>query len=365
MKQRKWVIVGFVAWWTAIAVTSVDERRLTAELAGMQLDWPSAFLLDWFGWLVWVPISLGLLALVDRFALERRKWATSIVVLTAGVVSANLVRAIFIYYYNDLVPFWYPETPSFLAVLKDSASSNTSTAYLMIGVAHGIHYFEKTQNSRLQIAELESGLLRARLDALSAQLNPHFLFNALNSIAEMVHKNPAKADKMIISLSLLLRQSLHRDTQHEVTVRNELELLNHYLEIERVRLDERLSVEVEVEPTCLDELIPALLLQLLVENGIVHGISKRTEPGRIAIEISKSERRLHIRVSSDTALEQAESEGHGIGLANARARLNYLYSGDFGFEVDSANRFVVNIELPAGRPATHKVQNQNHGLAAT
>jgi LytS/YehU family sensor histidine kinase len=178
-------------------------------------------------------------------------------------------------------------------------------------------------------AELETQLVQAQLDALRAQLNPHFLFNALNSAAMLVRAN-ARADavRVLGGLGDLLRHVLYGPAAHEVPLREELTFVERYLAIERVRFGDRLQVTIDVEPAALDAAVPSLLLQPLVENAIKHGAAQRTDGGRIALVARTDADVLRIEVCDEGAAMPpgwTAPEGHGVGLSNTRARLDRLY----------------------------------------
>ncbi len=196
----------------------------------------------------------------------------------------------------------------------------------------GWAYYRGYRERERQAAALNEELVRARLQALRMQLNPHFLFNTLNAISALIHDNPEAADRMLVRLSELLRLSLDQDRPQELPLREELEFLNRYLEIEKIRFGDRLHVEQRVDPDTLGVLVPCLVLQPLVENAIRHAIEPMEGIGHLAICAEKKGEVLHLRVKDNgpgmTADKPAKTEG-GIGLANTRSRLKHLY-GDNG-----------------------------------
>jgi len=198
--------------------------------------------------------------------------------------------------------------------------------------------------------ELTASLSQAKLEALRLQLQPHFLFNTLNAIATLVHRDANAADEMITNLGDLLRLVLAA-TQPEVPLRRELELVDRYLAIEAVRLGERLHVAREIAPGVLDAAVPPLMLQTLVENAVRHGIEPRRAPGTIALRVENLGLRLRIIVADDGVGLPAATEGtekRGVGLANTEARLHELYGNAARLELrappEGGTR--VEIELP-------------------
>ncbi len=196
--------------------------------------------------------------------------------------------------------------------------------------------------------ELQSRLDQARLQALRLQLQPHFLFNTLNTITALVHRDPPSAERMVTGLSELLRVSLGTAGDQEVRLDRELEVLRHYLDIQLVRFSDRLSVRFDIDPAARDAMVPSLLLQPLVENAIKHGISPRVAPGHLHIIVKRNNETLSLEVGDDGVGTRSPELSEGVGLGNARARLASLYGGQH--RLDAGPRpgggFTVNIEIP-------------------
>jgi hypothetical protein len=200
--------------------------------------------------------------------------------------------------------------------------------WLIVSVMSALVHYRVSQEKDRRAAELSASLAKANLQALQHQLQPHFLFNALNAIAALVHSNPAAADDMIANLSDLLRMSLDLSREPEIPLRREMEILSCYLDIERARFQDRLEVKVEVEPAALDAWLPALLLQPLVENAVHHGLEAKTKLAPIAITARIADGNLHLTVADRGPGLATLADGSikdGIGLANTRARLRELY----------------------------------------
>jgi sensor histidine kinase YesM len=197
--------------------------------------------------------------------------------------------------------------------------------------------FRAREREALQLqretAQLQSQLAQARLSALNAQLNPHFLFNTLHAVSSLVERDPRGVRRMIARLSELLRYSLDGAGEHEVPIEQELAFLDRYLEIMRIRFQGRLEVEVQLADSARGALVPSLILQPLVENAVKHGVDKVAEVGRIGIEGRREEGRLILSVSDNgPGVNQLESDagasaerGGGVGLENIRQRLAQLY----------------------------------------
>jgi hypothetical protein len=197
--------------------------------------------------------------------------------------------------------------------------------------------------------QLQARLDQARLQALKLQLQPHFLFNTLNTITALVHTDPRAAERMVTGLSELLRFSLGTAGDQEIPLERELEVLRHYLDIQQVRFQDRLSVSFEVATDVGRAYVPNLLLQPLVENAIKHGLAPRAAAGRIAIRAQRRNGVLALEVADDGVGEPSRGERReGVGLGNARARLQSLYGGAHRFQAGPAagGGFRVSIEIP-------------------
>jgi len=199
--------------------------------------------------------------------------------------------------------------------------------------------------------QLGARLERAQLQALKLQLHPHFLFNALNTITALVHANPDAAERMVSELSELLRASLSNASAQELPLAHELDVLGHYLEIQRIRFQDRLTVTLDIDPDARGALVPNLLLQPLVENAIRHGITPRAAPGRVWITVARQDATLAIDVEDDGVGENpARPHSDGVGLGNTRARLRALYGPAHRFEAgsraDGRGGFAVRMAIP-------------------
>jgi sensor histidine kinase YesM len=220
----------------------------------------------------------------------------------------------------------------------------------LIGLAHAGVFHRRYREREQQAAHLSSRLNEARLRALQAQLQPHFLFNALNGIATLLRRDPAKAEEMLLSLSELLRIALSGSHRQEIPLQEELDFLGRYLAIQRMRFGDRLQVSEEIEPSALDCLVPALLLQPLVENAIRHGLEPSGQPGKLSIAASRNGGWLRLTVEDNgVGLRPGEQDRAGVGLANVRERLAALHGAAHEFDMAEGPRggVVVSIKLPA------------------
>jgi two-component sensor histidine kinase len=202
------------------------------------------------------------------------------------------------------------------------------------GVYIGLVAFTHASNYFRRYRDREFRLQQAELEALKTQLHPHFLFNTLNAISALVYVSPPDATKTISQLSDLLRLTLRHDKAQEVSLKDELDFLRKYLQIQQTLLQERLEIDWRIEPETLDALVPNMILQPLVENSIRHGIAPKEEGGRIEIFSRRTDDQLFIEIKDDGLGTESENTGTGIGLINTKARLKHLYGKEHKFEND-------------------------------
>ena len=205
------------------------------------------------------------------------------------------------------------------------------------------NYFERYNKS----LKLEASVKEIELNNLKSQLNPHFIFNALNSIRALVDENPAKSKHAINLLSNILRNSLVTEKKELTRFEDELKVVKDYLGLESIRFEERLKTEFDIDPDSHPFMVPPLMIQTLVENGIKHGISKLTEGGiiQISAKIDSDYLKIHIRNSGQLQLNGARTKLPGLGIENTKQRLKLIYGKDASFRILSENNNFVLTEI--------------------
>lgn len=209
-------------------------------------------------------------------------------------------------------------------------------AALIVIAAHAFIYYESFRAGEAKRLALSAQLAQAQLQALKVQLHPHFLFNTLHSISSLVLEDPPRANAMIARLGDFLRLTLEHSADQMVTLKQEIEFLRCYLEIEQVRFEDRMTVDFKIEPSTLAAPVPHLILQPIVENAVRHAIAPRSAPGSISVSSSRLDGFLRLEVKDDgpglkTNADSVESRG--VGLGNVRARLNQIYGTEFSFDL--------------------------------
>lgn len=210
----------------------------------------------------------------------------------------------------------------------------------------GIRYYQDLQAQREQSLQAQALATQAQLQMLRYQLNPHFLFNSLNSIRALVRSDPERAESMVAELSEFLRYSLRRDVGRDVPLRAELEAVQNYLTLEKIRFEEKLQAEVDVDPSALEWRVPGFLLHPLVENAIKHGMQSSDLPLRVQLRSRADADGLHLEIRNSgrwapaSASPLSRPPGHGIGLENVRQRLAHAFPGRHAFDVSEAEGWV-------------------------
>lgn len=362
LQFRYWVMMA--GFWALVALATALQDWLTqrGELAVAVRFAASA-------WLPWAVLTPLIAWLSISFPLLRSKWQRALLVHLAGCTVVFALLGLLSYWAGPppfvqtpraelehlRPPTDKPLPPLFNASVTEMTIRRTIFQFpiywAIVGVAQSFAFYERARERERHAAVLESRLTKARLHGLQMQLNPHFLFNTLNSIASLIHENPRVADEMVASLSEFLRMTLKTADRAEVALRDELAYLDHYLAIEQIRFGDRLKVEKQIDPATLDLLVPVLILQPLVENAIKHGIEKQIAPGVVRITVVCSGDSLCLQVADNGRGLQQNANGdfkEGVGLANTRARLNELAGSAAALDVraSSGGGVVAEIRLP-------------------
>jgi two-component system, LytTR family, sensor kinase len=291
-------------------------------------------------WLFWAAVTPVIFRLSRRFRLERGSLATALPVHLAAAALFSLLRSVLaVALTREVYPM--PATmPPFGVWLRgyigNRALFELITYFALYGVGVAIEYRRRLRERELQASRLEAQLARAQLQALKMQLHPHFLFNTLHAISVLIREDPAAATRTVALLGDLLRLTLAGAATEEVPLRQELEFLKLYLEIERTRFQDRLDVAYDVPVELLETAVPNFILQPLVENAVRYGVAQRSEPTRIEVRARRRDRAVELRVWNDGPPLDGNGRSDGVGLATTRGRLEKLYGVAGGFDIRNA-----------------------------
>jgi two-component system LytT family sensor kinase len=337
-----------VAAWTFIALFNTEQTYASLSSSGRELAWLQVFKLILPGMILWAFLTPLIMRLVIRYPLD---WKTLHIHLAAAAIACALDASLY-----HLVDPWVsisgtrPWVVSFIRYMQ----INTINYFGVVAVTLVSRYATLLRERMVAAAELKSQLTTAHLQSLQGQLRPHFLFNTLNTIAELVHRDPEAADRMITRLGALLRRSFDTHGDQEVSLESELEFLRDYSEIVCTRFHGRIAVTMSIDPEALTARVPSLVLQPLVENAVRHGLEPRAEGGTVEIVARRRLDLLELEVRDDGCGLPREDAGgvpswrEGVGLRNTRDRLEHLYGSAHRLSVRSraTGGAIVAIQIP-------------------
>jgi two-component system, LytTR family, sensor kinase len=369
--RAEWL--ALIGLWILLVLQSIEPTRSVFHLAGVPVTRSQMAVYCFLGTTLWIALTPLVFMAFDRTPVvggaRWRNFALRVAVVFGAaafhaVVSRTLIFALVpvlgidpLFYTTDLMSW-------------GSTFQTSINEELVVVLAHVV--LQRVHRSRIQerrAAELEASLVRAKLHALSKELQPHFLFNTLNGIAALMPEDPRLAEAMIVRLGDLLRITLDEVTGGELALRVELERLDLYLDLQQMRFGPRLSVVRDVAPDALDARVPAMLLQPLVENALTHGIGPRPGPGSIGISACRCGEWLRI-VVSDTGIGLPANvrARESTGLRNTRKRLAVMFRGNYRFDIGpgaDGRGTLVAIEIPYRTAPTAEMETPPTGTSGT
>jgi sensor histidine kinase YesM len=354
VRVARWGIVFAV--WTALAFFFTGQLYYTRLLSERPVTWGYAASQQFIYPYLWAVGTVVVLWLANRFPVEGRRWAGHVLLhLLFATAFVFVISGTFQIIYHFLFLNSKPYEPwTTLQWIIYNSSENYGIYGMLLLLNQVFRYYRRFREGELRTSRLQTQLTQAQLEALKMQLQPHFLFNTLHSISALLHRDPDSADRMIARLGDFLRLTLENSGAQEVSLQKELEFLTCYLEIERVRFQDRLTTSLDVEPAALDTPVPNLILQPIVENALRHGVAQTRGPGRVEISAKRENGSLRIRVWDNGPGLKAITRHDdglkvGLGLSNTRARLEQLYGASHRFELENAPQggLLVTLEIPA------------------
>lgn len=341
--SKKLGIIVFVIWWTVAALAQFSTLNLFYELT-FEIATIDSIVFN----LIFALLSIGIWYWVRYTDFEKQKVfnitinhiaAATISILTWVTVSSFILKNLFL------------SEHAYLEFLRTSLPWRIAIGtfyYVIIGLVYYlIIYVQNFREQTLRDSEVKTLARDAELNWLKHQINPHFLFNSLNSISSLTMSNPEKAQEMVIRLSDLLRYSLKQSSQSLVTVNDEISNCVKYLDIEKVRFGKRLYYSINAPDNVMLFQVPAMILQPLFENAIKHGIATTAEPGEVNAIFEMNQNTLKIIISNTMASETQTSKGMGVGLVNIARRLSLLYGMNDLIQTKSTeNLYTVEVIIP-------------------
>jgi two-component system, LytTR family, sensor kinase len=354
MRVPRTPAIHLLATWLGVAVFFSAQNVLVSAARQRPIDWQWDVYHEFIYALTWWAFTPLVLSAGRRWPLGLGSWRGTILPhlgRMALLAPAQIITADLVHYLGLVVLGWQPAGTlgTYVAGLGGGIVWGILNGFLyywlILGVQAAFVYQRMYREQRVAAAELEGRLTLARLEALRLQLHPHFLFNTLNAISAFVDADPERARRMIARLGELLRRTLNGGTAAELPLSQELDLLAPYLEIQRIRFGDRLSIELDVPDGAEAALIPTLLLQPLVENAVEHGVRRTHDGARVRLTAKRAGDRLRLEIEDNGP--GPTGSGQGVGLANTRARLAGLYGEAARLELRAVpSGTVVTIELP-------------------
>lgn len=348
--SRAWVVwaLSFGIWTLVALAASVSVYALWLS-RGYPMAFVSVLYSEFSQVLTYAPLTPFVLALAMRFPIQKGNWVRRSLLHLLFAVIFSIAHVLL----RGLSPYaaWDAKTTRFVSVFWNSQAhifeikwlmfknlillnivdDTTGTYIPIVLVAHALSYYRSFRDREVHSAKLEMQLAKSHLESLKSHLQPHFLFNTMHSISALMLTDVQAADRMMARLSDLLRMSLESSGIQMTCLSRELEFLAGYLEIEKIRFEERLTVVLDIAPETLDAQVPSLLLQPLVENAVRHGIARLSSGGTIWITSSHDGRHLYLKVRDNGPGLDNSGEvpsRTGVGLGTTRERLQTLYGND-------------------------------------
>ncbi|MEZ5354247.1 MAG: histidine kinase [Bryobacteraceae bacterium] len=345
------------AFWTLEALYSAAQVVYRTSWSEKPWAWSEAlrseFCYAWLG----ACLTPAILWLARRYPIDRRQGLGRVAIhLGAATVFATVMKLQWDVTNGKITPYWISKGVSLERLMQSVVQAYDLGFVLYWGILLAILaavFYGRYQQSRLESAQLQTELVQAQLQALRAQLDPHFLFNTLHGVSELVHSDPVAAERMIAGLSELLRRSLDTAALPAVPLREELAFLEIFLDIERTRFEDRLDVRFDIAPETEDALVPGMILQPLVENAIRHGIGGRIGGGAVTVRarmsgaLTEATATVVLTVLDDGDGLPARAPREGIGLRSVRGRLERLHGAESRFTLEATPHGTeARIEIP-------------------
>ena len=322
-----------VAIWLALGAFFGLQVYLNASAGGHPIELATALERSVRRYLIYAVLTFPCLWLCRRFPFTSRRWVVPLAAHAAGLAGFIVLYAVLRLATSPVMNAvtGQPLPVSFETGVDVVRSSFFEQFWMYASVVTAIlsiQHYRQLRERELREADLRRQMAEYELQVLKLQLHPHFLFNTLNGIATLMLRDVATARAMLVRLSELLRVALARSRADEVSLRDELEFVTAYIELERMRFGDRLRVHQEIDPEALDARVPNMLIQPLVENAIQYGIAQLRSGGTLGLLAACGDGKVRIRIVNDgptLAEEPRRTSGSGIGLGNSRARLRRLY----------------------------------------
>ncbi|MGQ8336108.1 sensor histidine kinase [Sunxiuqinia sp. A32] len=334
------LILYYAIFWVAIGAANA-----LIQIFWSNMELTKAFLESMVNFLLYPVLGASIWFIVKYNGVKESDW------LWTGLyhlIGATILNAIWLYLSFMLIKMI---DESHLSLMYSDLPSRVLAGYVLYMVYvvffYAVNYYQTLKEKVKREAELKTLVREAELSALKSQINPHFLFNSLNSISSLTISNPTKAQEMVINLSNFMRYSLQHDQEETVSLEKELENIKLYLSIEKIRFGKKLNPVFNIEDACLQAQIPNMILQPLFENAIKYGVYEATGPVGITTSCKNKDGYALIIIDNEYEVDSIKNKGEGIGLRNIRQRLDLIYGNpDLLKIMDKKTSFRVELAIP-------------------
>ncbi|MCB9195405.1 MAG: histidine kinase [Flavobacteriales bacterium] len=343
MTNKKWIYwtLQIFGWGSVLSISLIIQYLETGKMP------PSKNFGESFAFLLLIILSTHLY----RLTIIRLKWLDKkLNQVVPFIILGSLVLAAILLTMNMAVDMSFGEKPYTGADILNGLFSLFVFSMIWSVFYFSFHFFDKSRKQEVKNLQLESTQKETELMNLKNQLKPHFMFNAMNSIRALVDEDPVLAKQSITQLSNLLRNTLQFGQKKLITLKEEMQIVNDYLALEKIRFEERLDYQQEIDEGLLQQMLPPLIIQTLIENAIKHGVSKKTEGGLVSLKIYKEEFLIKIEIRNVGKYDPSATTNSGIGLENAKKRLQILYGVNADFSIENEQDHVLTcISVPLNK----------------
>jgi two-component system, LytTR family, sensor kinase len=349
MAERRWMKWGLVfLCWAGVGVFFAGRNVVASISRGRPIAWVEIVCFELIYWLIWGLFTPAIFSFVRRYRiLPPRRAENALKALGFGLVVAplqvsleavvsNLIAWRALHHPTEEVLRRLSSMPRIILI---ESFTGFVTYAVIVGCFYAFDYYQKFRERELRAAQLEGRLAQAELQNLKMQLHPHFLFNTLHAVSVLMQEDVTAANRMLVRLSELLRVTLDNAGTQETSLKQEMEFLQRYLDIEQIRFADRCQVRIKIDPAALDARVPSLILQPLVENALRHGVARRAGVGVVEITGQREGDKLRLKVRDNGPGLREDipaALAQGVGLSNTQARLTQLYGGAASLEISNA-----------------------------
>jgi signal transduction histidine kinase len=351
LERRGIRVLQYALLWTGFGFLFALGRYAALISSHRDIHYGRIIYLSLIPWYCWGLLAFLVTRLARRFPLERNRVGRNLLTHFIASVAISTVPGIAMALSYKLLYEQRFELYADIPLIVVEINYNLMVYWVIVAVFHAIEMYRRYHAQELLNAQIQAHLTQSRLEVLKAQLQPHFLFNTLNTVTGLIEEDPRKAQTMVCRLSDLLRVSLDSSGEQKVPFFNEIELLNKYLEIEQCRFEDRLSVHIDYDPGISEARIPNFILQPLVENAVRHSMYQKTGTCRIGISAYRQDDRLVISIS-DNGPGLTDPSGptlkKGLGLSNTKERLDRMYGSAqcLAFSQTPCGGLTVSLSIP-------------------